>query len=146
MQKADPNTHTLKKVSAADLVAQADAYVGHVAPLEAQALLGAADVRFIDVRDVRELAKTGRIPGAKHCPRGMLEFWIDPASPYHKPLFAEDAHFVFYCASGWRSALATQTAKQMGLEKVTHLHGGITAWIEADLPVEQSQGGEVLKQ
>jgi rhodanese-related sulfurtransferase len=66
------------------------------------------------VRDIRELAKTGRIPGAKHCPRGMLEFWIDPQSPYHKPFFAEDVQFVFYCASGWRSALAAQTAKNHG--------------------------------
>lgn len=122
--------------SSAGLVAQADAYVGHVDVASAADMLTVADARFIDVRDVRELSRTGRIPGAKHCPRGMLEFWIDQESPYHKPLFAEDATFVFYCASGWRSALAAQTAKQMGLQKVTHLKGGITAWIEAGKPTE----------
>ncbi|WP_375569335.1 rhodanese-like domain-containing protein [Ahrensia marina] len=122
--------------SSASLVAQAEAYVGHVDVASAADMLKVTDVRFIDVRDVRELGRTGRIPGAKHCPRGMLEFWIDQESPYHKPLFAEDATFVFYCASGWRSALAAQTAKQMGLQKVTHLKGGITAWIETGKPTE----------
>lgn len=122
--------------SSASLVAEADAYVGHVDVASAADMLKVTDVRFIDVRDVRELSRTGRIPGAKHCPRGMLEFWIDQESPYHKPLFAEDATFVFYCASGWCSALAAQTAKQMGLLKVTHLKGGITAWIEAGKPTE----------
>lgn len=126
---------------ALDLVAQAEAAVGFLTGQQAQDCLKAADVRFIDVRDVRELAKTGRIPGAKHCPRGMLEFWIDPQSPYHKPLFAEDVEFVFYCASGWRSALAAQTAKQMGLSRVTHLKGGITAWMEEGRPVELRQDG-----
>lgn len=122
--------------SSASLVAQADADVGHIDVASATDMLKVTDARFIDVRDVRELSRTGRIPGAKHCPRGMLEFWIDQESPYHRPLFAEDATFVFYCASGWRSALAAQTAKQMGLQKVTHLKGGITAWIEAGKPTE----------
>lgn len=134
-------SHTPQPTSrAADLVAAADAHVGNVDVAKANEMLNAADVRFIDVRDVRELSKTGRIPGAKHCPRGMLEFWIDQASPYHKPLFAEDATFVFYCASGWRSALAAQTAKQMGLPRVTHLKGGITAWIDAGKPTESRDG------
>ena len=66
-------------------------------------------------RDPRELEREGRVPGAFHCPRGMLEFWIDPASPYHKPVFAEPKRFLFYCASGWRSALAARTAQEMGL-------------------------------
>jgi rhodanese-related sulfurtransferase len=122
---------------AAQLVAEAESTVGHITVETAKALLKNEDTRFIDVRDVRELTKTGRIPGAKHCPRGMLEFWIDPQSPYHKPLFAEDVQFVFYCASGWRSALAAQTAKSMGLNQVTHLKGGISAWIDAGLPVEE---------
>jgi rhodanese-related sulfurtransferase len=121
----------------AQLVAEADAAVGHIGAETAKTLLKNEDTRFIDVRDIRELPKTGRIPGAKHCPRGMLEFWIDPQSPYHKPLFAEDVQFVFYCASGWRSALAAQTAKTMGLSKVTHLKGGISAWVDAGLPVEE---------
>ncbi len=122
---------------AAQMVTAAEAAVGHITAETAKSFVERDDVRFIDVRDVRELAKTGRIPGAKHCPRGMLEFWIDPDSPYHKPLFVEDVQFVFYCASGWRSALAAQTAKNMGLSQVTHLKGGISAWIEAGLPVEE---------
>lgn len=124
--------------TAADLVQAADLEVGHVTVEEAQALVGNPAIRFIDVRDIRELAKTGGIPGAKHCPRGMLEFWIDPQSPYFKPLFAQDVRFVFYCASGWRSALSALTAKQIGLQNVTHLQGGITAWLDVDAPTEKS--------
>ena len=120
----------------ADLVKSADDAVGNISPTDAHKRLTDDAVRFIDVRDIRELTKTGRIPGAKHCPRGMLEFWIDPQSPYHKTLFTEDVQFIFYCASGWRSALAAQTGKQMGLADVTHLKGGITAWLDEDLPVE----------
>ena len=85
-------------------------------------------VLFVDLRDPRELEREGKIPGAFSCTRGMLEFWIDPESPYHKPVFAEDREFVFYCASGWRSALAAKTAKDMGLEKVAHVGGGFTGW------------------
>ncbi|HCK06641.1 MAG TPA: rhodanese, partial [Rhodobacter sp.] len=73
---------------------------------------------------------------AFNCPRGMLEFWIDPKSPYHKAVFAVDKQFIFYCASGWRSALATKTAADMGLENVAHIGGGFTAWTEAGLPTE----------
>lgn len=123
-------------VRISERVEQADKAVGNLAPAEAAALISDPGTLFIDVRDVRELAKTGRIPGAKHCPRGMLEFWIDPQSPYHKSLFAQDGRFLFYCASGWRSALSAQTAKEMGLQNVTHLKGGITAWLEAGLPVD----------
>ena len=119
-----------------DLVAEADAAVTRLSIAEALAMRGRADVQFIDVRDVRELAETGRIPGARHVPRGLLEFWIDPKSPYHKPFFAEDKTFVFYCAGAWRSALAAKTAQDMGLAPVAHLEGGITAWIEAKGPVE----------
>ena len=89
-----------------------------------------------DWRDVREVAKTGRISGARHVPRGMLEFWIDPKSPYHKDFFAEDKTYVFYCAGAWRSALSAKTAQDMGLAPVAHLEGGITAWIEADGPID----------
>jgi rhodanese-related sulfurtransferase len=83
---------------------------------------------FVDIRDIRELNREGRIPGAFHCPRGMLEFWIDPESPYHKPIFAEDKKFIFFCAGGLRSALAAQTAHRMGLRPVAHLRGGFGAW------------------
>lgn len=106
---------------------------------EALRLQGREDVVFVDLRDPREVEREGRIPGAFHCTRGMLEFWIDPESPYHKPVFAEDKQFVFYCASGWRSALATRTALEMGLENVAHVDGGFTAWRDAGGPTETPQ-------
>ncbi|HXX02833.1 MAG TPA: rhodanese-like domain-containing protein [Xanthobacteraceae bacterium] len=106
-------------------------------PVEAAiALHGRDDVAFIDVRDVRELEREGRIPGAFHCPRGMLEFWLDPQSPYFKPVFGEDKRFVFFCAGGWRSALAAQTAHRMGLQPVAHIKGGFGAWRKAKGPLE----------
>ncbi len=109
-------------------------------PVEAAiALHGGDDVVFVDLRDVRELDREGRMPGAFHCPRGMLEFWIDPQCRYHKPVFSEGKRFVFFCAAGWRSALATQTAQQMGLRPVAHIGGGFTAWKEAGGPVEASK-------
>ena len=126
---------TIRK-SVMAMVAEADAQVRKVEIDEALALHGGEDVVFIDLRDIRELAKTGRIAGARHVPRGMLEFWIDPESPYHKPFFAEDRTFVFYCAGAWRSALAAKTADDMGLAPVAHLGGGIQAWIDAGGPVD----------
>ncbi len=118
------------------LVAEADAQVEKLEIDEALALHGRDDVVFVDLRDIRELAKTGRIAGARHVPRGMLEFWIDPESPYHKPFFGEDNIFVFYCAGAWRSALAAKTADDMGLAAVAHLGGGIQAWIDAGGPID----------
>lgn len=106
---------------------------------EALRLQGRDDVVFVDLRDPREVEREGRIPGAFHCTRGMLEFWIDPESPYHKPVFAENKQFVFYCASGWRSALATQTALEMGLESAAHIEGGFTAWRDTGGPTEIPQ-------
>jgi rhodanese-related sulfurtransferase len=122
--------------SAASLVAEANAMVRTLIVDEAQALHGDEDVVFIDLRDIRELAKTGRISGARHVPRGMLEFCIDPASPYHNALFAEDKTFIFYCASGWRSALAAMAAQDMGLKPVAHIDGGMTGWLKAGGPVD----------
>lgn len=90
---------------------------------------------FVDLRDIRELQRSGMIPGAFSCPRGMLEFWIDPASPYHKPEFSQDKTFVFYCASAWRSALSAKTAMEMGLSPVLHLEGGFSAWEKAGGPI-----------
>lgn len=110
------------------LLAEADAEIMAIDPAEAATLDGRDDVIFVDLRDPREREREGSIPGAFSCPRGMLEFWIDPESPYAKPVFQEDKRFVFFCASGWRSALATKTAQDMGLEKVTHLKGGFSAW------------------
>lgn len=106
-------------------------------PVEAAIKLhGKDDVVFVDIRDVRELQRDGRVPGAFHCPRGLLEFWIDPQSPYHKPVFAQDKRFVFFCAGGLRSALAAQTVQRMGLKPVAHVRGGFGAWREAGGPVE----------
>ena len=123
-------------LSVLDLVAEADAAVARLPIAEGLEILNRDDVLFIDIRDVREVAKTGRIKGARHVPRGMLEFWIDPNSPYHKSFFAEDKTFVFYCAGAWRSALAAKTAQDMGLRAVTHLEGGIGAWIEENGPID----------
>ncbi len=104
---------------------------------EAKALLDRDDVQFVDVRDVRELQREGRIPGAFHATRGMLEFWIDPDSPYYKDVFGTGKTFVFYCQSGWRSALATQAVQRMGLPNVCHIGGGYRAWKEAGGATEE---------
>lgn len=123
-----------------DLIADAEKNIETLSSAEANALLGNDGVVFVDLRDRRELEREGKIPGAFHCPRGMLEFWIDPESPYHKPIFAEEAKFVFYCGSGWRSALATDAAQNMGLEPVCHIAGGFSGWKKdgfATEPVER---------
>jgi rhodanese-related sulfurtransferase len=98
---------------------------------------GSDEVVIVDLRDPREIEREGRIPGAFSCPRGMLEFWIDPASPYAKPIFQEDRKFVFHCASGWRSALAAKTAQEMGLKPVAHIGGGFSGWRDAGGAVEK---------
>ena len=130
--------------TAGDLVAEAEREVRTLDIDEALNLHGHDDAVFIDLRDIRELTKTGRIAGARHVPRGMLEFWIDPDSSYHKPLFSEEKTFIFYCAGGLRSALAAKTAQDMGLKPVAHLRGGMSAWIEAngaiDPPTEKQKG------
>ena len=118
------------------LLDEANAEIDVVSPEQAATLLGDPDTVFVDLRDPREVERDGRIPEAFHCTRGMLEFWIDPESPYHKPVFASGKSFVFYCAGGWRSALAAKTAQDMGLEPVKHILGGFTAWKDAGLPVE----------
>ncbi|MGJ4932493.1 rhodanese-like domain-containing protein [Bradyrhizobium sp. HKCCYLS2038] len=94
------------------------------------------DVVIVDIRDPREIEREGKIPGAFSCTRGMLEFWIDPQSPYAKPIFQQDKTFIFHCAGGLRSALAAKTAKDMGLKPVAHIGGGFAAWREAGGPVE----------
>ncbi len=102
---------------------------------EASDLHGRDDVQFVDVRDVRELENEGIIPGASHAPRGMLEFWVDPESPYHKPVFGDDKEYVLFCGAGWRSALAAKTLMEMGLTRVAHIEGGFGAWKKAGHPV-----------
>ena len=87
---------------------------------------------FIDIRDIRELQREGTIPGAFHAPRGMLEFWADPQSPYHKSVFATDQTIILFCASSWRSALAAKTLQDMGMTNIIEMNGGFTAWRKAD--------------
>lgn len=106
-------------------------------PQQAAAEMHKPDVVLVDIRDPRELERDGAIPNAFHATRGMLEFWIDPESPYHKKIFAEDKRFIFFCAGGLRSALATKTAKDMGLAKTAHIDGGFGAWKKAGLPVTE---------
>ena len=124
------------KVSSKQLVEQAEAEIETLSVDEASALLDDGDVQFVDIRDIRELQREGRIPGSFHAMRGMLEFWVDPDSPYFKDIFAEDKKFVFYCQSGWRSALATKAVQDMGMENVCHIAGGYKAWLRADCDTE----------
>lgn len=120
------------------LLDEANAQIRTVTALEAATLAREGNAVLVDLRDIRELQREGRIPGAFHCPRGMLEFWVDPDSPYHKEIFASGRSFVFFCAAGWRSALSTRTVQDMGLEPVMHIEGGFGAWRDAGLPVERT--------
>ena len=119
------------------LVEEANAAVEVIAVEQALALVGDESVTIVDIRDVRELWHEGKVPGAVHAPRGMLEFWVDPDSPYHRDVFASGKKFVFYCKSGWRSALATKQLQDMGLVPVAHIGGGFGAWVDAGGPIEK---------
>jgi rhodanese-related sulfurtransferase len=121
------------------LLAEANAAIETLGVERAIELVGQPDVVFVDLRDPREMEREGKMPGAFACTRGMLEFWIDPESPYAKPIFAESKRFVFFCAGGWRSALAAKTAQDMGLENVAHIDGGFGAWKKAGGPVEPAR-------
>ncbi len=125
------------------LVAEAESEIETLSVAQTIALHGDENVRFVDLRDIRELRREGRMPGAFHCPRGMLEFWIDPESPYHQEIFADDARFVFFCAGGWRSALAAKAAADMGLKPVAHMAEGFTGWKEAGGPVDADEPGNM---
>jgi len=122
------------------LVDEANQSIRTVSTEEAIAKHGDPNVVFVDIRDPRELERDGMIPGAFHAPRGMLEFWVDPASPYFKEVFGSGKQFLFYCASAWRSALATKAVQDMGLEPVGHVQGGFTAWKKAGGPVAEKKG------
>ncbi|MGB5488822.1 MAG: rhodanese-like domain-containing protein [Lysobacterales bacterium] len=113
------------------LVAEAEKVIETISVDDALKLHGSGDVVFVDLRDVRELSREGFIPEAFHCPRGMLEFWIDPECMYYKDIFASGKKFLFYCNLGWRSALAAQVSQQMGLSPVAHIDGGFEAWKQA---------------
>lgn len=125
----------MKRVS--DMVAEANEKVAHSPASELLDLLEAKDVTFVDLRDPRELSREGLIPGAFHCPRGMLEFWLDPESPYARPEFQSGNRFVFYCAMGWRSALSAALAQDMGLQNVSHISDGFAGWKQAGGAVAQ---------
>lgn len=118
-----------------DMVAEANQAIDHAPAEDLKDLPGTPGVTFVDIRDVRELERDGMIPGAFHCPRGMLEFWIDPESPYAKPQFQTGDRFILYCAAGSRSALAARAAHDMGLANVSHIDDGFSGWKRA--------GGEI---
>jgi rhodanese-related sulfurtransferase len=94
------------------------------------------NVQIVDIRDVREL-KAGTVTGSYHAPRCMLEFWVDPESPYHKKIWADESkEFILFCGAGWRSALAAKTLQDMGMTNVAHIDGGYEAWVNAGAPTE----------
>jgi len=119
------------------LCEQAEKEIETVSVEDVKGFQGDDDVVLIDIRDIRELQRDGKVPGAYHCPRGMVEFWIDPVSPYHKEVFAQDKKFVFFCGGGMRSALAAQSAHRMGLKPVCHMAGGFKAWKENGGTIEE---------
>jgi len=125
------------KIGYQELIARAMAEIETITLEQAQVLLNDPNTVFVDIRDVRELEREGMIPDAFHAPRGMLEFWVDPDSPYFKPIFGEGKRIVLYCASAWRSSLSTQTLQNMGLSDVCHLEGGFSAWKKAGLPIQE---------
>ena len=124
------------KMSSADMVAAARKRIEEVETADAINMVDDADVLFVDIRDIRERQRSGYIPGSFHAPRGMIEFWIDPNSPYYKDVFGEDKKFIFHCASGWRSALTVATLQDMGFD-AAHLKEGFSTW--------EKQGGAVEK-
>ena len=123
--------------SVKEMVEAANAEITKLSVKEVRKLIDSEDHVIVDLRDIRELQRAGKIPGAFSCPRGMLEFWIDPESPYHKEVFDQDKTYVFYCASAWRSALSAKLAQDMGLAPVAHIEGGFSAWANAGAPIEE---------
>ncbi|MEM6462642.1 MAG: rhodanese-like domain-containing protein [Pseudomonadota bacterium] len=123
------------KTSVSQMVDAARKRIEEIETSDAIAMAGDPNVVIVDLRDIRERQRSGFIPGSFHCPRGMLEFWVDPQSPYFKDVFGQDKKFVFHCASGWRSALSVATLKDMGFE-AAHLRDGFSAWEKNGGPVE----------
>ncbi len=120
-----------------ELVAEAKSQITTLSIADVQAKQASGDALLVDIRDPRELKREGRIPGAIHVPRGMLEFWIDPQSPYHKPELATDKTLILFCASAWRSALSVKTLQEMGVENIAEIEGGFGAWRDAGAPVDR---------
>ena len=126
---------TKLKMSSAQMVQAARARIKEIETPDLIAMLEDPEVVIVDLRDIRERQRSGYIPGSFHAPRGMIEFWVDPDSPYFKPIFGEDKKFVFHCASGWRSAITTATLDDMGFE-AAHLREGFSTWEKHGGPVE----------
>lgn len=124
------------KIGFMQLVAEAEAKIRRISVDNIALPEQRSDKLLIDLRDVRELWREGTIPGSVHVPRGMLEFWVDPQSPYYNKIFADTRPLVLFCNKGWRSALATEVLQRMGLEDVCHLEGGFEAWVAAGGEVE----------
>jgi rhodanese-related sulfurtransferase len=135
-RRKEPHVPPKISIGVDKLIADAESEIENLDVNDAIRMHGSDDVVFVDTRDIRELNREGRIPGAFHCPRGMLEFWIDPNSQYHKPVFAQDKRYVLFCAAGARSALATKAVQSMGLKPVAHIRGGFGAWKAAGGPIE----------
>ena len=118
------------------LVEQAMKEVRTYSVADVAARLNDPKSQLVDIRDIRELAD-GTVVGAFHAPRGMLEFWVDPESPYYKPLFGDDSkEYILFCGAGWRSALTTKTLQDMGMTNVAHIDGGYTEWVKQGAPTE----------
>lgn len=137
MSAIETHTGDILKIGYRQLIEEAEREIETISVEDAKALLNDPDVVMVDLRDIRELAREGKIPSSFHAPRGMLEFWVDPESPYFQPIFGEAKRFVFYCKSGWRSALAAQAVQRMGLVNVCHIGGGFDDWRDAGGPVEE---------
>ena len=119
------------------LVAEAMAVVTTYSVEQVRARMHDVDVQIVDIRDVRELERDGTVVGAYPAPRGMLEFWVDPGSPYYKPLFGDESkEFILYCGAGWRSALAAKVLQDMGMTNVAHIDGGYAAWVKQGAPTD----------
>jgi rhodanese-related sulfurtransferase len=120
------------------LIAEANAVITTYSVEQVRARLGQDPrLQLVDIRDPRELEREGCVPGALHAPRGMLEFWVDPESPYFKPVFADEGkEFVLFCGGGWRSALSAKALQEMGMTNVAHIEGGFGAWKAANAPME----------
>ena len=128
------------KIGVFEMVEQARTEIEEVDTVDAIEQAQDPGCLVIDIRDVRERKRNGYIPGSFHCPRGMIEFWVDPESPYFKDVFKEKKRFLFHCAADWRSALTVQTVTKMGLENAAHIKGGLNAWCEAGGPVPKDEG------
>ena len=127
------------KITVKELVATAKSQIEEFTASQVIQLLSDENVVIVDIRDIRELWRDGAIPGATHAPRGMLEFWVDPNSPYHREEFASGKKFIFFCAGGMRSALAAQAVHNMGLSPVAHMAGGFGAWVKAEGIIEPKE-------